>query len=98
MKNQNDTKNFSNNANIPYGLEDKENNKTNRDLLKHHKLMLELHLKNVHNVTLKRRITFFKVYDHLVTEDNIQQLYFRSLDIFIKALLHNKLDEITNNH
>lgn len=80
-------------------LPENEIRKTNRELLDHHKLLLDKFLKNTLDQSRKRRVKFFKLYDLLIDEDNIRLYYFRSLRVFISALINNRLDEIKDiNH
>lgn len=68
--------------------------KTNKELLEHHKLILERFLKTNLDQSRKRRVRFFMVYDLVINEDNIRLFYFRPLRVFIPALISNRLDEI----
>lgn len=75
-------------------LLEKMDSKTNKDLLKHHKVILEKFLKDKLNQKRKRRVNFFRLYDSIIDEDNIRLFYFRPLLVFIPALINNRLDEI----
>lgn len=68
----------------------------NIQLVKHHKQMIDDLLKNKYKKKLNFRHKFFEIYDHFINEENILQFYHKGLELFISALLSNRLDEITD--
>lgn len=75
-------------------IQEKIIKKTNKELLDHHKLILEKFLKVNLNQKRRRRIVFFTLYDLVITEDNIRLFYHKPLKAFVSALINNRLDDI----
>lgn len=75
-------------------IQEKIIKKTNKELLDHHKLIIDKFLKVNLNQKRRRRVVFFALYDLLITEDNIRLFYHKPLKAFIPALINNRLDDI----
>jgi uncharacterized hydantoinase/oxoprolinase family protein len=67
-----------------------------KDLLRAHKALLEEFMKNELHYHVARRNKIIRIYEAKVDENNIRIFYNRSIEIFLKALLLNKLNVIGN--
>lgn len=76
-------------------LDKKEILKVRKDLLELHKRCLLTHFIQ-HSVKNKTRKKFFKLYDVYINYNNIQCFFFRDLELFIKALVLDRLDDISD--
>lgn len=76
-------------------LDKKEILKTRKDLIELHKRCLLTHFTQ-RSLKAKHRKRFFKLYDLYVTPTNIQYYFFRDLELFVYALVTDRLDEISD--
>lgn len=76
-------------------LDEKELKKANQDLLELHKRCLTHHFIQ-EEVKHKTRKKFFRLYDIYISHKNIRHFFFRDLDLFINALVTNRLDYISD--
>ena len=76
-------------------LQEKELKKDNQELLELHKRCITTHFAQI-GVKFKTKKKFFKLYDIYINHKNIRQFFFRDLGLFIKALVLNQLDDISD--
>ena len=78
-----------------------------KDLRKFNKELVEIHKRCIKNYLIQKNLKrtgrnkFFHLYDHYINENNIRIYYLRPIDLFVYALVTNRLDEIenyTHNH
>ena len=74
-------------------LPEKEVLKSNKELVELHKRCLITHLSQL-GIKLKIRRKFFKLYDHFIDENNIREYFFRDLEVFVNALVTDRLEQI----
>lgn len=71
-----------------------------KDILKQNKELLELHKRCVTDYLIQRslklslRKKFFRIYDYYIDEHNITEYFFRPINVFVYALITNKLGSI----
>lgn len=65
------------------------------ELIKIHKSLLVNKL-DQENVTLKSKNYILRYYDMVINTDNIRNYYNRHINVFLSALINNKLDKIAN--
>ena len=74
-------------------LEEKELKKDNQELLELHKRCLINHFVQI-EVKHGTRKKFFRLYDMYISHKNIREYFFRDLNVFINALVTNRLEVI----
>lgn len=73
-----------------------------KELLKYDKELVELHKRCItsylvqRSIKLRTRKKLFKLYDIYINETNIREYFFRDLDVFINALVTDRLGNIRN--
>lgn len=75
-------------------LPKKEIVKTNRELLELHKRVILNYLIQYYAMKLRSRKKFFSIYEHYISEKNIQEYFNRPIKIFVYALITGTLDNI----
>lgn len=76
-------------------LDPKEILKSRKDLIELHKRCLVTYFAQK-SLKAKTRKKFFYIYDAYINEKNIQCFFFRDLELFILALIKNRLDDISD--
>lgn len=76
-------------------LDKKEIKKTNQELVDLHKRCITTSFAQ-RSVKFKTRKKFFKLYDMFISHKNIRLYFFRDLDLFILALVKDRLSDITD--
>lgn len=66
------------------------------ELVKQHQALLESFMKNELAWKLKRRRKIQEIYKQKIKENNIRFFFNRPLELFLKALITNKLDIIAD--
>jgi len=74
-------------------LDEKEIKKANQELLELHKRCITTHFAQ-RSVKFKTKRKFFKLYDIYISYKNIRFYFFRDIELFIKALVQDRLSEI----
>lgn len=74
-------------------LSEKEHQKQNHELLELHKRCITDYLIQK-SLKLSKRKKFFIIYDHYINDVNIKEYFFRPINLFVYALITNRLDEI----
>lgn len=74
-------------------ISEKDHLKQNQELLELHKRCITDYLIQK-SLKLSKRKKFFIIYDHYINEVNIREYFFRSIKLFVYALITNRLDEI----
>lgn len=75
-----------------YGLPEKEILKTQKELIDLHKRVLENYLRQL-SAKLTTRKNFFKVYDHYISENNIQRYFFLPSEFFVRILIFGEVQK-----
>ena len=76
-------------------LDEKELIRTNKELVELHKRCITSYLVQ-QSVKLKTRRKLFRLYDVYINHKNVRNYFFRDLDIFINALVTDRLDNISD--
>ena len=76
-------------------LDKKEILHMQKDLIELHKRCLVTYFAQI-SFKARHRKKFFRLYDIYINTKNIQQYFFRDLELFIKALVQDRLEEISD--
>lgn len=76
------------------GLSKKVLLKANTELLELHQRCITTYLTQYHGARPRTIKKFLRLYDKYITPKNIQNYFHRSIPLFVKALVLDKLDKI----
>lgn len=78
-----------------YELPEKVIKKSNEELIDIHKKCITNYLIQ-RQIKITRRRQLFIIYDHYINHKNIRMFFYRSIKLFVYALVTNRLEEISN--